>query len=92
VANIKTAAERAPDGGYVVNGMKKWITNGIWADYCVAPVRTGGAGRAGISLLIIPLAAPGVTRKRMQNSGVHASGWCGAPRPQTHADGAQVPR
>lgn len=59
---------------YVVNGAKKWITNGLWADYCTAAVRTGGPGRKGISFLIIPLAAKGVTRRRMENSGVNASG------------------
>ncbi|KAJ5980836.1 hypothetical protein N7481_008134 [Penicillium waksmanii] len=73
VANIRTTAIRDGDH-YVVNGAKKWITNGLWADYCTAAVRTGGAGRSGISLLVIPLAAPGVTRRRMFNSGVNASG------------------
>ncbi|PLN79122.1 acyl-CoA dehydrogenase [Aspergillus taichungensis] len=72
VANICTTAKREGDH-YVVNGSKKWITNGIWADYCTAAVRTGGPGKSGISLLVIPLATPGVTRKRMYNSGVNAS-------------------
>jgi alkylation response protein AidB-like acyl-CoA dehydrogenase len=75
VANIRTTALRDGDH-YVVNGAKKWITNGIWADYCTAAVRTGGPGRSGISLLVIPLAAAGVTRRRMHNSGVNASGKC----------------
>lgn len=39
-----------------------------------AAVRTGGHGAAGVSLLIIPLAAPGVSRRQMFNSGVGASG------------------
>ena len=73
VANIQTTATRQGDH-YVVNGAKKWITNGIWADYCTAAVRTGGRGKGGISLLVIPLSAPGVTRHRMHNSGVNASG------------------
>lgn len=73
VANIKTTAKREGDH-YVVNGAKKWITNGLWADYCTAAVRTGGPGRSGISLLVIPLKAEGVTRRRMFNSGVNASG------------------
>lgn len=73
VANIKTTAKHDGDH-YVVNGAKKWITNGIWADYCTAAVRTGGPGKGGISLLVIPLKAPGVTCKRMYNSGVNASG------------------
>ncbi|KAL4750494.1 hypothetical protein BDW72DRAFT_213370 [Aspergillus terricola var. indicus] len=73
VANIRTTAVRQGEY-YVVNGSKKWITNGIWADYCTAAVRTGGSGRGGISLLVIPLKAEGVTRRRMHNSGVNASG------------------
>ncbi|CZR69045.1 related to acyl-CoA dehydrogenase [Phialocephala subalpina] len=72
VAGIKTTAERKGDV-YVVNGAKKWITNGIYADWCTAAVRTGGSGKGGISALIIPLKARGVTRKKMQNSGVNAS-------------------
>ncbi|CAG8294750.1 unnamed protein product [Penicillium salamii] len=73
VANIRTTARRDGDH-YIVNGAKKWITNGIWADYCTAAVRTGGPGRSGISLLVIPLAVRGVSRRRMHNSGVNASG------------------
>ena len=73
VANISTTAVREGDH-YMVNGAKKWITNGIWADYCTAAVRTGGLGKSGISLLVVPLKVPGVTRRRMENSGVHASG------------------
>jgi len=55
VAAIKTTAEKTPDGKfYVVNGVKKWITEGAYADYFVTAVRTGGAGAGGISLLLIP--------------------------------------
>ncbi|KAK5989571.1 Acyl-CoA dehydrogenase AFT10-1 [Cladobotryum mycophilum] len=73
VAGITTTAERKGDK-YIVNGAKKWITNGMFADYCTTAVRTGGKGRSGISALIIPLDAPGVTRRKMENSGVYASG------------------
>lgn len=75
VANIATEARKNADGRkYVVNGAKKWITNAIWADYVTAAVRTGGPGKPGISLLIIPLNAKGVRRRKMYNSGVGASG------------------
>jgi alkylation response protein AidB-like acyl-CoA dehydrogenase len=73
VARIRTTAERRGDK-YVVNGAKKWITNGIWADYCTTAVRTGGDGHGGVSLLVVPLAAEGVRRTRIENQGVHASG------------------
>ncbi|KKK15195.1 hypothetical protein ARAM_002007 [Aspergillus rambellii] len=73
VAGITTTAERHGDI-YIVNGAKKWITNGIFADYCTAAVRTGGEGTRGISALVIPLKGPGVTCRKLDNSGVHASG------------------
>ena len=38
---------------YIVNGVKKWITNGAYADYFVTAVRTGDAGMFGISMLVI---------------------------------------
>ena len=51
VAGLKTTAEKTPDGKhYIVNGVKKWITNGIWADYFTVAVRTGGPGSSGISI------------------------------------------
>ncbi|ETI20859.1 hypothetical protein G647_07202 [Cladophialophora carrionii CBS 160.54] len=73
VANIKTTAERRGNK-YIVNGNKKWITNGIWCDFCTAAVRTGGPGRGGISLLVVPLKAKGASTRRMENQGVNASG------------------
>jgi alkylation response protein AidB-like acyl-CoA dehydrogenase len=76
VAGITTTAERKGDR-YIVNGAKKWITNGIFADYCTAAVRTGGPGKGGVSALIIPLKVPGVTCRKLENSGVTASGKCG---------------
>eukprot|EP00440_Ansanella_granifera_P038488 gb/GFBE01041764.1/.p1 GENE.gb/GFBE01041764.1/~~gb/GFBE01041764.1/.p1 ORF type:complete len:519 (+),score=146.38 gb/GFBE01041764.1/:1-1557(+) len=54
VAAIKATAQKTPDGkNYIVNGVKKWITEGAYADYFVTAVRTGTAGAAGISLLLI---------------------------------------
>jgi len=52
------------------------ITNGLWADYVTAAVRTGDmqAGASGISVLVIPLNEKGVTRRKLHNSGVAASG------------------
>ena len=39
-----------------------------------AAVRTGGPGHAGISCLVIPLHLEGVTRRKLENSGVNSSG------------------
>jgi alkylation response protein AidB-like acyl-CoA dehydrogenase/predicted heme/steroid binding protein len=53
VAGMTTTAVKTPDGKhYIVNGVKKWITNGMFADYFSTAVRTG-AGRGGISMLFI---------------------------------------
>ncbi|KAM5364611.1 hypothetical protein ACJZ2D_011392 [Fusarium nematophilum] len=71
VANLETTAVKTPDGRhYIVNGSKKWISTGIWADYATTGVRTGGPGPAGLSLLVIPLKnTPGVTCRKMEISG-----------------------
>jgi len=54
VANIKATAVKTPDGKhYIVNGVKKWITNGTYCDYFTTAVRTGAAGVGGVSLLLI---------------------------------------
>ncbi|OQU96350.1 Acyl-CoA dehydrogenase, domain-containing protein [Cladophialophora immunda] len=74
VANLTTTAERTSPDLFKVNGQKKWITNGIFADYAVTAVRTGGPGVKGISVLLVPLKAEGVLLKKMRNSGVEASG------------------
>ncbi|OQO04879.1 Acyl-CoA dehydrogenase [Cryoendolithus antarcticus] len=76
VANIKTTATKSKDGKhYIVNGTKKWITNGIWSDYACMAVRTGGPGAAGLSLLIVPLKGhPGVDMRRLKVSGQISAG------------------
>jgi len=53
---------------------KKWITNGVFADFFTVAVRTGGSGMGGISLLLIERTMPGITTKLMQCSGVWPSG------------------
>lgn len=87
VAGIRTTARKSRDGKYyIVSGQKKWydptettnsrITNGIWADYVTAAVRTGESkrGASGVSVLVIPLNVQGVTRRKLKNSGMAASG------------------
>ena len=68
VANIKTTAKKTADGKhYIVNGTKKWITSGYFADYFVTAVRTGGKGHGGISLLLIERSA-GVNTEKIKTS------------------------
>lgn len=76
VSNIETTAKKSPDGKYfIVNGSKKWITNGLWSDYASMAVRTGGPGPSGLSMLIVPLLnTPGVTMRRIKVGGQTAAG------------------
>lgn len=54
VAAIRTTATRSADGTHwLVNGVKKWITNGCFAHYFVTAVRTGGDGMRGLSLMLV---------------------------------------
>ena len=53
VAAIRATAKKTPDGKfYIVNGVKKWITNGTFCDYFSTAVKTGD-GPGGISMLLI---------------------------------------
>ncbi|KAG7293735.1 hypothetical protein NEMBOFW57_003792 [Staphylotrichum longicolle] len=75
VANLTCEAKLSDDGKhYIVNGEKKWITNGIWADYFTVAVRTGGPGMNGVSLLLIERDFGGVSTRRMDCQGVWSSG------------------
>jgi len=74
VSNIQTEAILSSDGRhYIVNGQKKWITNGLWADYFTTAVRTGAPGGKGISVLVIPR-GPGVKTVAMDCMGLMGSG------------------
>lgn len=76
VSNVQTSAIKSDCGKfYLVNGVKKWITNGIFADYMTVLVRTKqGAGAKGLSMLLIETDSPGVARQKMKCSGVWCSG------------------
>jgi acyl-CoA dehydrogenase len=76
VANIATTAVKTPDGKhYIINGEKKWITNGFWSDYATMAVRTGGPGAGGLSFIVCPLKGhPGVTMRRLKVAGQISAG------------------
>ncbi len=64
VANLRTTAVKTPDGKhYIVNGTKKWITNGVFSDYFVTGVKT----EKGLSVLLIPR-GEGVETKPIKTS------------------------
>ena len=42
VAGLKTTAQKTEDGKHwIINGTKKWITNGVFSDIFVTGVKTG---------------------------------------------------
>ena len=72
VAALRTRAERTDDG-WVVNGEKTYITNGVRADFIVTAVKTTSqGGHHGISFLIIDR-GEGVTSAKLEKLGWHAS-------------------
>ncbi|MCX4245333.1 acyl-CoA dehydrogenase family protein [Paraliomyxa miuraensis] len=71
VANLRTRA-RLDGDHWVVDGSKTLITSGMQADYITTAVRTGGEGMEGVSLLVIPGDAPGLSRTPLQKMGW----WC----------------
>ena len=58
-ADLQASAVRQPDGSYVLNGSKIFITNGTIAGVTLFMARTGGPGARGVSAFLVPNDAPG---------------------------------
>lgn len=72
VAGIKTTAKPV-DGGWLVNGSKMYITNGVRAGFWVTAVKTNQDVRhAGVSFLVIE-PQDGVSTSKIDKLGWHAS-------------------
>jgi acyl-CoA dehydrogenase len=86
VAALRTTARRDGDH-YVVSGEKTFITSGMRADWITLAVRTGeGRGAGGISMLLVPGDAPGLSRTRLTKMGW----WC-SDTATLHFDNVRVP-
>ncbi len=73
VASLRTRAVRDGDH-WVINGSKTFITNGGIADFIATAVRTGGDGHRGLSLIVVPGDAQGLSRgPRLHKIGVPSS-------------------
>jgi acyl-CoA dehydrogenase len=74
VASIRTEARKVP-GGYVVNGAKTFITNGVRADFLVCAVKTTpDGGHQGLSFLILEREMPGYeVARKLEKMGWHSS-------------------
>jgi acyl-CoA dehydrogenase len=72
VAAIRTRAERT-EAGWIVNGEKTYITNGVRAHFIVTAVKTTAeGGHHGISFLIVDR-GEGVSSAKLEKLGWHAS-------------------
>jgi len=85
VASLRTTARREGHE-FVVDGEKTFITSGMRADFYTVAVRTGGAGAAGVSLLLIERDRPGFSRALLDKMGW----WC-SDTATLRFDGVRVP-
>jgi long-chain-acyl-CoA dehydrogenase len=74
---VRTTAVRdanGPDGEWVINGQKTFITSGINADFVIVVVRTDpDAGAKGFSLIFVETTTPGFARgRKLEKIGQHA--------------------
>jgi alkylation response protein AidB-like acyl-CoA dehydrogenase len=85
-AALSTRAERHGDA-YRVTGSKAWITHGGVADFYSVMVRTSDDGARGISCVLVPGDAPGLTSAEPERKmGANSSRTAGI-----HLDGVEVP-
>ncbi|AKE88231.1 MULTISPECIES: acyl-CoA dehydrogenase family protein [Rhodococcus] len=85
-AAICTTAVREGDH-FVINGSKRYITNGAWADLLVVFARTGGAGAEGVSAFLVRADTPGVSASLPDRMNGHAE----APVAELRFDQVVVP-
>ncbi len=88
VAGVKTTARKDGDD-YVIDGTKRWITNGMQSDWiCLLANTSDGKPHQNKSLIVVPMDAKGVSRtKKLKKLGMWASDTA-----QIFFDGVRVPR
>lgn len=87
VANLACTARTVP-GGWVLDGVKRYITRAPVADWFVVVARVdGAAGARGLSAFLVPRDAPGLTVGPVQTK----MGWAGVPIAEVFLCGVAVP-
>jgi alkylation response protein AidB-like acyl-CoA dehydrogenase len=85
--SMRSRAVRTGDG-YVLNGVKRWITNaGVSKYYTVMAVTEPDAGANGITALVIEEADPGFTLGAPE----HKLGIKGSPTRELYFDNCEIP-
>ncbi|WP_301173956.1 acyl-CoA dehydrogenase family protein [Actinomadura geliboluensis] len=76
-STLATTAAPDGEGGYVINGAKRFITNAPEADVFMVFARTGGAGSRGISTFLVEKGADGLSvgpsDEKMGQRGAHTA-------------------
>ncbi len=85
-ASLRTRAVRDGDE-YVINGGKAFISGGGRADVYVTMVRTGDDGAGGVSCIVIPKDAPGISFGAQERK----MGWNSQPTATVLFDDCRVP-
>ncbi|MFL5208376.1 MAG: acyl-CoA dehydrogenase family protein [Microvirga sp.] len=88
VKGIRTTARRGPDG-YVLDGTKLFITNGVHADlYCVA-AKTGGerTPSRGLTMFLVEKGTPGLSVGRTLDK----HGWRSSDTAELHFEECRIP-
>lgn len=85
-ASLKTTARRDGDD-YVLNGTKAFISGGDYSDWYVVMCRTGGPGPKGISAVLVPKDAAGLSFGAQERK----MGWKAQPTAQVQFDDCRIP-
>lgn len=82
---MKTRA-RKTDGGYVLSGTKMWISGATTSDFYVVLARTSEGKTDGVSMLLVPSDAPGITATEVDTFAINGYDTC-----QVFFDDVKVP-
>jgi alkylation response protein AidB-like acyl-CoA dehydrogenase len=85
-ANQKTRAVRDGDD-WVLNGVKRWITNAGWSDYYTVLARTSDDGAKGISAFVVEKSDEGVSFGAPEKK----LGIKGSPTREVYLDNVHIP-
>lgn len=69
VGALRCRAERLPDGGWLVEGQKTWISNAHLAESMLLVARTGPDKHKGLTMFHVPASTPGVEIRSIETMG-----------------------
>jgi alkylation response protein AidB-like acyl-CoA dehydrogenase len=69
LASLSTRADVQPDGSFVVNGQKVWISYAVFAEmgFLVARTEPGSRRKEGLSVLLVDLTLPGIEARPIRS-------------------------